>query len=244
MKKYLFAIALFLLVAGTHAQNQTVKRTVSLNENTVVKDSSGMIYPYMVWQKMLQSGNFSVKPVNFRDANTEYIIVALTDKQKEERLSRLPKPAESKFFTTGASIRPFKIKDITGKKVEAKDWAGKTVVLNFWFIGCPPCRQEIPELNKIAEKYANNPNVIFIGIALDQEYDISEFIKKSPFNYRLVDDGRYYADIFKINLYPTNVVIDREGKVRFHSSGYAFNTPSWIDKTIQASEATSAQVKQ
>jgi len=168
--------------------------------------------------------------------DTEFLLVKLTEQEKTLRISRMPKPAESKFFTTGQTIKPFSVKDITGKKVEAKDWAGKTIVINFWFIGCPPCRAEIPELNELVAKYSNNPNVIFIGIALDEGYPIKDFTKTSPFAYRLVAEGGYYAKLFKINLFPTNVVIDKQGKVRFHGSGLAQNTPFWIDKTIQDSD--------
>jgi len=177
-----------------------------------------------------------VRPLNPMQDDTEFLLVKLTEQQKTLLLNRMPKPAESKFFTTGQTLKPFSIKDITGKKVDAKDWAGKTIVINFWFIGCPPCRAEIPELNKLVAKYNNNPNVIFIGIALDDGYPIKDFTKTAPFAYRLVAEGRYYAKLFNINLYPTNVVIDKQGKVRFHSSGYARNTPFWIDKTIQDSE--------
>lgn len=244
MKKHLLIIILLCSMFAAQAQTQTtVTRKVSLDETTVVKDSAGMVYPYMVWKKLMTTGNYAIRPVNYRDEKTEYIITEQSAAQKNALMSRMPKPADSKFFTTGMAIKPFKIKDMNGKKLDAKDWAGKTIVLNFWFIGCPPCRQEIPELNKIAANYANNPNVVFIGIALDQAYEIEQFIKTSPFNYRLVDDGRFYANQFKITLYPTNVVIDRSGKVQFHSSGYALNTPYWIDKTIQASEAEHAQVQ-
>jgi thiol-disulfide isomerase/thioredoxin len=117
-----------------------------------------------------------------------------------------------------------------------KDWAGKTVVLNFWFIGCPPCRAEIPDLNKLALKYKDNPNVIFIAIALDESWEVADFMKKNPLAYHLVGDGRYYAKLFDINLYPTNVVVDKQGKVQLHYSGGYMNGPNWLDKTIQESE--------
>jgi len=238
MKKQLCALALLLAVFCVNAQSQTVVAKHPLDQNSIVQDSSGYRYPYVIWQKLTTSGDYIIRTINPKDENPSYLLVKLSEKEKELRSSRMPKPRESTFFTTGQVLKPFRVKDILGNKVETKDWAGKTVVLNFWFIGCPPCRAEILHLDALAVKYKDDPNVIFIGIALDQDDEVREFIKKSPFGYHLTGDGRYLANKFNINLYPTNVVIDKEGKVKFHSSGYGLNTAYWIEKTIQESVGT------
>ena len=232
MKKrlLLFSIILAITVAA-NAQITIVKRR-HLGPNTVVTDSSGMNYPYAVWQKLLSSGNYPLRAIDPRNDSTAYLIVRMSEKEKAVMESRMPRPSESKFFTDGEKLELFNTKDINGNKLKLKDMAGKVIVLNFWFIGCPPCRQEIPELNKLALEYAANPNVVFVAVCLDQDYQIEDFIKTSPFAYHIIDRGQYYADQFKINLYPTNVVLDKDGKVRFHSSGYTTGTPYWIKKTI------------
>jgi thiol-disulfide isomerase/thioredoxin len=242
MKKIITLILLSAIGIAAFAQNTVNVSRPKLDQNSVVKDSSGMIYPYVIWQKMLQSGDYAMKTrFAMKDGKPDYnevefMIVKQTEQQKMERFAKMGRPADSKFFTTGETIKPFKVHDINGKKVDAKDWAGKTVVLNYWFIGCPPCRAEIPDLNKLALKYKDNPNVIFIAIALDQDYDVSDFIKKNPLAYHVVGDGRDLANMFKIHLYPTNVVIDKQGKVQLHYSGGYQNGPYWLDKTIQESE--------
>ena len=236
MKKQIFTILLCIVISGAFAQEKTggVTTRYVFNEKTVVKDSSGKAYPYPVWHQLMISGNYVLKPTNPGASELEYVLVQLTPAQKADRLSRMPPPAASPYFTTGQHIKPFKIKDIYGNKLEAKDWAGKTIVLNFWFIGCPPCQAEIPELNKIAADYKDDPNVVFIGIALDEDFEIKDFIKNTPFNYRLVGDGRYYANLFKIHSFPTNVVINRSGNVVFYSTGYGMATPKWIANAIVA----------
>jgi thiol-disulfide isomerase/thioredoxin len=236
MKKVILSLILLVFAVITRAQTNSTTRRITLTETTVVKDSTGSQYPYVVWQKLLASGDYSVKPVDPRKDDTEFLLVKYTEQQKAARLSKMGRPMDSKFFTTGEAIKPFKIKDIDGKKIDVKDWAGKTVVLNFWFINCPPCRAEIPDLNKLALKYKDNPNVIFIAIALDESWEVADFMKKNPLAYHLVGDGRYYAKLFNINLYPTNVVIDKQGKVQLHYSGGYMNGPYWLDKTIQESD--------
>jgi thiol-disulfide isomerase/thioredoxin len=146
----------------------------------------------------------------------------------------MPKPMDSKFFRTGQTISSFKEKDINGVKYNLKELQGKIVVLNFWFINCPPCRQEIPHLNDMVESYKDNKDVVFIAVALDEKYDLEQFLKTMPYNYNIIDKGRYIAQQYGINAYPTHVILDKQGKVIFHTSGFGMGTVSWLKKSIEA----------
>ena len=127
-----------------------------------------------------------------------------------------------------------------GTKYQLKQLIGKVVVLNFWFINCPPCRQEIPDLNDMVDSYKDNKDVVFIAIALDQRYDLEQFLKTSPYHYNIIDNGRYIASQYGVTLYPTHVVIDRTGKVLFHTSGLSGGTIPWLKKSIASALAASA----
>ena len=105
-------------------------------------------------------------------------------------------------------------------------------MINFWFIGCPPCRAEIPELNKLVELYKDNPNVVFLAIALDSQHDLKKFLQTTPFNFDIIDDARFIANMYNIRLYPTSVILDKEGKVAFHTVSFTANSPYWVKKTI------------
>lgn len=230
--KQVFTIVLLFQFAILFAQNQSLKK-VTLNESTVVKTTEGTIYPFAIWQKLLQTGDFSLRPEEPGNDNTAYIIYPLTEKEKENRLASMPKPIESKFFTTGKLFGKFKTTDMYGKKINTSELIGKTIVLNFWFINCPPCRSEIPHLNKLVEKYKEDKNIVFIAIALDEASEIETFLKSIPFNYQIIDKGRWLAANYSINSFPTNVVIDKGGIIRFHSTGYSTQLPYWIEKTIE-----------
>ena len=227
MRKYYLAFLLAFLV--TSAWSQISK--VPLDENTIVKDSTGYVYPYAIWRALMYKG-YSLRPLDPNNKNTEFLLIKLTEKQLAERLEKMPKPQESKYFTTGEKLSLFKSSDINNKKINLKEETGKIIVLNFWFIDCPPCRAEMPDLNELVEKYKGNDSVKFIAIALDLKSDIKDFLKRSPFNYTIIDDGKYIADKYGIKSYPTHVIINQEGKVYFHSSGLAPNTVSWIRKSI------------
>ena len=237
MKKILLAIILFAVISTAVHSQSIPSKVIRPDANSVVKDTSGMVYPSVIWQKMFASGEYRLSVIDPRAENPEFLITALTEAELDTRYSKMTRPVKSENFTDGQKISSFATNDIDGKKLKLKDLLGKTVVLNFWFIGCPPCRMEMPALNKLTEKYKNDPNVVFIAIALDDERSLRDFLKTSRFGYHVVSDGRDYANLYRIHLYPTNLVLDKEGKVVFSSVGYAINTPYWIKKSIEDSKS-------
>ena len=203
-----------------------------LTDKSIVKDSSGTIYPAAVWQALYMKGDYDFKAENPKDANTAFILVRLSEKEKEKRFERMPKPKESDFFKTGKKLALFDAKDIEGNSIDLTSARGKIIVLNFWFINCGPCRREIPELNVLVDSFKKNENVLFVAVALDSKAALQNFLEKMPFNYSIVD-GRAIASNYGVRLYPTHVILDTEGKVYFHTSGLAMNTIYWIKKSIK-----------
>lgn len=238
----LLSLLLLFTVSGQKS-NDPKKTVIQLTETTIVKDTTGTVYPYVVWNQLRISGRFKFKVENPDDPNTAFIIIRMSDEEYEKRIASLPKPRESSNFQTGAKFSYFKTSDIDGNKLSSKNLKGKILVLNYWFINCPPCRLEIPELNKLTEQYKNDSAVVFVAVALDEKYSLKKFLKTSPFRYAIVDNGRYIADEYRINSYPTNVVIDQEGKIYFHSTGYSMNIAHWINKSIDELKKQAAEKK-
>lgn len=92
---------------------------------------------------------------------------------------------DSILSTKAKPALPFTVKALDGKTYDITKLKGKAVVLNFWFIGCPPCRQEIPGLNTLVKEYAKK-DVVFLALALDDEKSLNDFLKKTPFTYSIV----------------------------------------------------------
>jgi len=233
MKRILAAIAFFITLVLPAIAQKPASSKVKLTENTVVKDTSGTRFPYAIWNKLLYTGRYSIRPEYPQLENTAFIITRLSDEEFEKRMTSLPKPKESKYFKTGSSFSHFKARDITGKKINTKELAGKTIVLNFWFINCPPCQKEIPDLHQLTETFKEDSSIVFLAVALDQKHELKDFLKSHPFGYKIIDDGRYISNQYGLNSYPTNVVISPDGKVYFHSSGLSSNTVYWLKKSIE-----------
>ena len=195
-----------------------------------IKDSSGTLYPTAIVQKLLQTGKYGLKVT--KDGKMG-LLYELSADEINRRMANTPKPKESTYFKTGSTIASFKESDMAGNKYNLKEMTGKVVVLNFWFINCPPCRQEIPHLNEVVESYKNNKDVVFIAMALDEKYDLEAFLKTSPYQYNIIDKAGYIAQKYGVNLFPTHVVLDKQGKVLFHTSGFGSGTIPWIRKSIE-----------
>jgi thiol-disulfide isomerase/thioredoxin len=228
------ALVAFMLSAARAQTQSLTQRAHKIDSGTIVMDSAGVKLSYAVWHSLLVSGNYLLKTTNPESDSAGFTLVRQDEATKARLRSLQPKSDERSFIQTGKKIAVFSAKDISGYKIRPKDLAGKVVVLNFWFINCPPCREEIPELNKIALSYASDPNVVFIAVALDEEDDIKTFLKDNPFVYHIVADGREIAAQYEIKSYPASIILDKQGIVKFHTVGYGPYTLEGFTKTIDA----------
>jgi peroxiredoxin len=142
-----------------------------------------------------------------------------TNEKREEYAEKKAerKQQESEMIDTKAPR--FSVRSINGKKFKSKDLADKIIVINFWFTNCPPCKKEIPQLNKLKEEFKDK-NVVFLAFALDLEYKIDKFLKKNTFKYDIVEDARWITEKFDIKVYPTNIIINKDGAIAYYKSSY------------------------
>lgn len=71
-----------------------------------------------------------------------------------------------------------------GQQQKLAQYAGKTVILNFWATWCEPCREEMPELSAMHQIYQGK-NVVVLGVAIDDVATISDFLKETKVSYPL-----------------------------------------------------------
>lgn len=107
--------------------------------------------------------------------------------------------------------------DADGKPQALKQWQGKIIVLNFWATWCPPCREEMPELSTLNEKYQNK-NVIFLGVSTDDLDLVKEFSKETKVSYPLLAADMAGNDLaFSLgnnqDVLPYTVIIKADGTV-------------------------------
>ena len=103
-----------------------------------------------------------------------------------------------------------------GKSTNTEDWRGKVLVVNFWASWCPPCVEEMPTLDKIAQEYAAK-NVLIVGIGIDSPSNIRQFLEKTPVSYPIMIGGLDGSALAKQmgnaqGALPYTVIINAKGK--------------------------------
>ena len=107
--------------------------------------------------------------------------------------------------------------DAAGNAVKLSDMRGKPVVLNFWASWCPPCRQEMPEFDKIHKELGSE--VVFMMVDLTdgmrETVDVaSQFIRDQGYGFPVYFDTQGQAgDAYGIRSIPATFFIDGSGKV-------------------------------
>ena len=112
----------------------------------------------------------------------------------------------------------FEVKTLDGESLRSADLKGKVVVLNFWYVGCVPCQVEMPGLNRLVE-YFKSEEIVFIGFALDDEGRLREFLKITPFKYKIVAGSSSIVKQYGVSAYPTHVLINKQGQIEFTMTG-------------------------
>lgn len=119
----------------------------------------------------------------------------------------------------GALVPKFDVPDINAKWVNTDELRGRVVVLNFWFIGCVGCMDEIPKLSAMADKFKGNDDVVFLAIANNTPQELRGFLRGNKFNYRHIGQGLSLVKLFEFSGYPKNIVVGRDGKIVYWRSG-------------------------
>lgn len=113
------------------------------------------------------------------------------------------------FIKDPAVIPELTMKTLDGRTLTNKDLSGKVTLVNFWATWCPPCREEIPDLIKLQERYKDN--LVIIGISSDEGSSdvVAEFVAEHRINYPIVMETPELTKAFPgIFALPTTFVVD------------------------------------
>lgn len=112
----------------------------------------------------------------------------------------------------------FELTDMEGNPVKLSDYRGKAVLLNFWASWCPPCRAEMPHMEKLYNKYKDeNFDILAVNLTNTEKNsgDAEKFVKELGLTFTIPMDvkGEAGSD-YNIMAYPTSYFIDSDGVIR------------------------------
>jgi len=117
----------------------------------------------------------------------------------------------------------FSLTTLQGDYLSLEELAGKVVVLDFWGTWCPPCVEAVPTLKRLHKKFADQP-VVMVAISSDSDgAKWRTFVEEKKMEWpQYLDQGYKMRRAFQVNVYPTYIVIDREGVIRYRGSNADF----------------------
>ena len=115
----------------------------------------------------------------------------------------------------------FTLPSKSGENVKLSELRGDVVMLNWWASWCGPCRQEMPLLDDLQDKYSDY-GFTLIGINVDEKTEQAEkLLKQIPVDFRILfDPDSRTSELYGIDAMPSTILIDRDGNMRFLHRGY------------------------
>ena len=113
----------------------------------------------------------------------------------------------------------FSLETQDGKPFVSADLKGKIVVVNFWGTWCPPCVKEMPLIQRLYERYKDDPRVAVITINSGDGIGLlKSFLGKNRYSFPALLEGEYVKKV-GIDTFPTSWFLDREGRIVFTKVG-------------------------
>lgn len=124
-------------------------------------------------------------------------------------------------YKLGSVVHDFTVKATDGKEYKISDLlkTKKAVVLNFWYIGCQPCKMEFPYLQQAYIDYQNEIELLAINPYDGTDTTVSAYAVENALTFPMSAEVANWADVLQITSYPTTVVIDRYGTICFIHKG-------------------------
>lgn len=125
-------------------------------------------------------------------------------------------------LASAADVAPdFTLKSTQGENLRLSEHRGEVILLNFWASWCGPCRQEMPLLNAINDRYSKLGFSV-IGVNVDKDSALAnKVLKDIPVAFPvLYDNLSLVSASYDVNAMPTTVLIDRDGNMRYLHKGY------------------------
>lgn len=134
-----------------------------------------------------------------------------------ERVARL----KSQDPNAGAAqILDFTLTAVKGEPLKLSSLKGKVVVLDFWATWCGPCRVQHPIYEKVQQRFKDNPNVVFLALATDEDRSlVAPILKERGWG------GRNYFDAglatkLDVSSIPTTIIVDKAGNIASRMNGF------------------------
>lgn len=188
--------------------------TLKLSEDFIALNTSSKIITKGEFLEQLSTGDYLPLQLNSNDS-LYYQLYKINSPPDYIMWLQYKADREYKNYQMeGKELPGFNFTDLDGTVYNKETTAGKIVVLKCWFIGCVPCVEEMPALNKLVSQYKNRKDIVFVSLAFDKKEELKKFLAKKAFNYAVVANQKdYLIKDVEVTLFPTHIVINKKGLI-------------------------------
>ena len=144
------------------------------------------------------------------------LVVTTACNNAENKAEETTKPAapEAPSAATATQMPAFAMLDASGQAVDLKSFAGKKVFVNLWATWCPPCRAEMPSIQKLHQT-VDKEKTAFIMLSLDDDFEkAKQYVKKNNLNLPIYyPQGTELPELFNVRGIPTTFIFDEKGQL-------------------------------
>lgn len=127
--------------------------------------------------------------------------------------------AESKPKANPVNIT---FRDSKGQTINTADLRNKVIFVNFWATWCPPCIAEMPSVNQLYDRFKNNPDVVFIIVDVDNDYNKAlTFMQKHNLNLPMYTLAGSVSTETMDDTIPATLVFNKRGQIVYRHTGAA-----------------------
>ena len=141
-------------------------------------------------------------------------------------------PSTGEFEDKEPAFYDFNLVDYEGETYDFSKNRGKVVFMNLWATWCPPCIAEMPGIQKLYNEFENDPNVSFVMVSLDDDFEkAKKFVDRKGFTFPVFapDRQKGFPSLYRSGTIPTTFVLSKDGKIVEKKVGMAkYNSRSFI----------------
>lgn len=216
----------FLTQYLTFSINKDIRKNPSLKEskyyrlekiNEIYKGKSREYRLFKQLDDMLGTPIRTLEQLDEYKPVFEHYISEFTNNEYRQSLVDTFQEKESWLQATrkGKVAPAFTLENDKGETYSLVDFQGKVVYLDLWASWCGPCREEVPALRDIYEKYKSDDRIVIIGIAVHDRYDPwkKALEEDKPDWLQLYDADGIVAQAYEANAIPRYILIDKKGNI-------------------------------
>jgi thiol-disulfide isomerase/thioredoxin len=129
----------------------------------------------------------------------------------------------------GGAAPALELADLNGLKHRLADYRGKVVLINFWATWCEPCRDEMPSMQRLKNRFADKPFIVLAVNIGESEVRIGEFLQKLPLDFTVLRDHSSAAmKAWRVRGLPASFVVGPDGRIRYSHIGEL----NWDDEKL------------